>query len=126
MSITITVLLMVTNGLLEYILVVVIKARNGFNTHGPTSVIGIIASVLLSIALLPQYWEIYKFKEVVGVSMTFLLIDILGGVFNNMSLAFKEKFDVVASMSYTLVIVSSPSFLYNFVKVLFRMRYWMA
>ena len=76
--------------------------------------IGIIASVLLSIALLPQYWEIYKFKEVVGVSMTFLLIDILGGVFNNLSLAFKEKFDVVASMSYTLVIVSSPSFFFSY------------
>lgn len=105
---------MVTNGLLEFILVVVIKARNRSNTHGPTSVIGIIATVLLSIGLLPQYWEIYKFKEVVGVSMTFLLIDILGGVFNNLSLAFKEKFDAVASLSFTLVIVSFPFFFFSY------------
>ena len=113
-SITITVLLMATNGLLEYILVFTIKTRTGpSGTHGPTTVIGIIASVLLSVALLPQYWEIYKLKEVTGVSITFLLIDILGGVFNNLSLVFKEKFDVVASLTYTLVIVSSPSFFFS-------------
>jgi hypothetical protein len=40
---------------------------------------GILASVLIALALFPQYWEIYKHKEVVGVSITFILVDWLGG-----------------------------------------------
>lgn len=109
-AVTITILVMAASGALEYSLFAAVKAQSGAGTHGPTTVIGIIGSVLLSVALLPQYWEIYKLKEVAGVSMPFLLIDILGGVFNNLSLVFKEKFDVVASISYTLVIVSSLFF----------------
>lgn len=112
LSVTITVLLMVASGALEYILIITIKAQHGEGAQGPgTTVIGIIASILLAVALFPQYWEIFKLKEVTGVSMTFLLIDILGGVFNNLSLAFKEKFDVVASISYTLVIVRPLTFI---------------
>lgn len=34
-------------------------------------------------------------------------IDALGGVFSDLSLAFKPKFDVVAGVAYTLVVVSS-------------------
>ena len=32
-------------------------------------------------------------------------VDLLGGVFNDLSLAFKEDFDVVAGVTYTLVVV---------------------
>ena len=34
-----------------------------------------------------------------------MLIDMLGGVFSDLSLAFKEDFDVVAGVSYSLVVV---------------------
>lgn len=44
--------------------------------------------------------------------MPFMTIDMLGGVFNDLSLAFKEKFIVLASITYTLVVVSA--------KVVFR------
>ena len=58
-----------------------------------------------SASLRPQYWEIYKFKEVVGISTLFMLVDMLGGVFSDLSLAFKDNFDVVAGVSYSLVVV---------------------
>ena len=54
----------------------------------------------------PQYWEIYKRKEVIGLSITFMAVDIGGGVFSILSLAFKEKFDVFASIVYVVVIAS--------------------
>ncbi|KAI0675703.1 PQ loop repeat-domain-containing protein [Trametes maxima] len=66
---------------------------------------GILSSVLIALALIPQYWEIYVRKEVVGLSVLFILVDMLGGVFSDLSLAFKEEFDVVAGVTYSLVVV---------------------
>ncbi|KAF9462914.1 PQ loop repeat-domain-containing protein [Collybia nuda] len=68
---------------------------------------GIFSSVLISAGLLPQYWEIIKRQEVIGISIPFLIIDILGGVFSDLSLVFREKFDVLAAIAYTLVIVKN-------------------
>ena len=34
-----------------------------------------------------------------------MLVDMLGGVFSDLSLAFKDNFDVVAGVSYSLVVV---------------------
>ena len=89
---------------------------------------GIASTVLLSVALMyvpsvprptlqahelspcrPQYWEIYKFKEVIGISVLFMLVDMLGGVFSDLSLAFKDSFDVVAGVAYSLVVVRSTA-----------------
>ncbi|TFY54748.1 hypothetical protein EVG20_g9581 [Dentipellis fragilis] len=66
---------------------------------------GILASVMIALALLPQYYEIYKHRAVVGISISFMSIDLLGGVFSDLSLVFKEKFDVIAAVTYSLVIL---------------------
>ncbi|KAI0630579.1 PQ loop repeat-domain-containing protein [Trametes polyzona] len=71
----------------------------------PVEFFGIFSSILISAALLPQYYEIYKYKEVVGISITFMAVDLLGGVFNDLSLAFKDEFDVVAGVTYSLVVL---------------------
>lgn len=69
-----------------------------------TRFFGIFFSVLLAIGLLPEYYEIYKHREVVGISLTFMIIDAMGGVFSDLSLIFAEgKFDVIAAVGYTLV-----------------------
>ena len=57
----------------------------------------------------PQYYEIYKHKEVIGISLLFMTIDALGGVFNDLSLAFKGDFDVIAGVTYSLVVVRLAS-----------------
>lgn len=56
----------------------------------------------------PQYWEIYRRREVIGLSMTFMAVDISGGAFSILSLAFKEEFDAFASIAYAVVIASHP------------------
>lgn len=92
------------------------------HANGAVQFFGIFSTVLISLALLPQYYEIYKRKEVTGISMPFMIIDLLGGknsnftrllsltgllgVFSDLSLVFSDKFDVVAGISYSMVIVS--------------------
>ncbi|CAE6458831.1 unnamed protein product [Rhizoctonia solani] len=71
----------------------------------PTRVMGIMSAFLIALGLLPQYWEIWKRKEVVGISMIFMSVDMLGGVFSVLSLVFQAQFDAVAAVSYVLVVV---------------------
>ena len=44
----------------------------------------------------PQYWEIYKLRQVIGISLFFLSVDILGGIFSFLSLFFREDLDIAA------------------------------
>ncbi|KII87512.1 hypothetical protein PLICRDRAFT_258225 [Plicaturopsis crispa FD-325 SS-3] len=66
---------------------------------------GVFSSVLISAALVPQYIEIWKYKEVLGISVLFMVVDLMGGVFSDLSLAFKAEFDVIAGITYSLVVV---------------------
>ncbi|KAJ7245217.1 PQ loop repeat-domain-containing protein [Mycena rebaudengoi] len=70
-----------------------------------TQFLGIFSAVLISLALLPQYTEIWQHREVVGISMAFMVVDMLGGVFSDLSLAFKDRFDIIAGITYSLVVV---------------------
>jgi uncharacterized protein with PQ loop repeat len=72
-----------------------------------TKALGLVGSVIISAALFPQYWEIYKHKEVIGISVLFMAIDMMGGIFNDLSLIFRAEFDRIAAVTYTLVAVSS-------------------
>ncbi|KAL7423915.1 hypothetical protein Q5752_001500 [Cryptotrichosporon argae] len=74
-------------------------------TEAPLLAYGWIASALLVAGLLPEYWEIYKHKEVVGISLTFIAVDTLGGVFSFLSLFFRDEFDYTAFVQYALVVV---------------------
>ncbi|KZT25253.1 hypothetical protein NEOLEDRAFT_1021542, partial [Neolentinus lepideus HHB14362 ss-1] len=71
----------------------------------PVQFFGIFSCVLLSAGLFPQYYEIYKHREVIGISVLFMLVDLMGGVFSDLSLAFKPKFDAVAGVTYSLVVL---------------------
>jgi len=53
----------------------------------------------------PQYYEIWRLGEVMGISITFMTVDLLGGIFSDLSLIFKADFDVIAAVTYTLVVV---------------------
>ncbi|KAI0083936.1 PQ loop repeat-domain-containing protein [Irpex rosettiformis] len=66
---------------------------------------GILSSVMISCALIPQFIEIWRRREVVGLSVLFMLVDWSGGIFSLLSLVFKEKFDIIASVTYSAVVV---------------------
>ncbi|KAF8473632.1 PQ loop repeat-domain-containing protein [Russula ochroleuca] len=69
---------------------------------------GILSSILISGGLLPQFYEIYKHGAVLGISLTFMAVDCLGGVFSILSLIFKRHVDVLAAVAYALVVVRPP------------------
>ncbi|BEJ15200.1 hypothetical protein CspHIS471_0409670 [Cutaneotrichosporon sp. HIS471] len=71
----------------------------------PIDMYGWITSALLILGLMPQYYEIYKHKEVVGISLIFMVVDISGGVFSGISLFFRTHFDSIAFVQYFLVVV---------------------
>ncbi|KAG6852800.1 hypothetical protein C0991_009076 [Blastosporella zonata] len=73
--------------------------------QGAIEFFGIFTSVLIAAGLLPQYYEIFKRREVVGISIPFITIDWLGGIFSLISLLFRPKFDILAGVAYALVIV---------------------
>jgi hypothetical protein len=54
----------------------------------------------------PQYWEIYRLKEVVGISLTFMAVDILGGIFSFLSLFFRDSLDVAAFVSISAALMN--------------------
>ncbi|KAF5347995.1 hypothetical protein D9757_014860 [Collybiopsis confluens] len=67
---------------------------------------GLISPILLALSFIPQYYEIYKHKEVIGISIAFMIVDLLGGVFSDLSLVFKSgAFDGTAAATYSIVIV---------------------
>ncbi|CAF3602816.1 unnamed protein product [Adineta steineri] len=66
----------------------------------PIKMFGIIATVLLGGALFPQIWEIIKRKEVVGLSIKFIIIDMLGGAFSFAP----PPLDAFAASSYLIVV----------------------
>ncbi|ORY23042.1 hypothetical protein BCR39DRAFT_550133 [Naematelia encephala] len=68
-------------------------------TDAPVLFYGYMSAVLLAVALLPQYYEIYKLKEVVGISLVFMAVDILGGIFSFLSLFFRNNLDIAAFVS---------------------------
>ncbi|VDC03075.1 unnamed protein product [Peniophora sp. CBMAI 1063] len=65
----------------------------------------VLASVMLALALVDQYVEIWRHRAVVGVSLAFIFVDMMGGVFCDLSLAFQGQFDPWAGVAYTLVTV---------------------
>lgn len=70
-----------------------------------TQFLGIFGSVLIGLGLVPQFVEIWRRREVVGISKLLLALDMLGGVCMDLSLAFKDRFDVVTGITYTLIVV---------------------
>lgn len=86
----------------------VLPFRNLYNsgTKWPTTMIGIIATVLLAGGLLPPYWEIWKARgKVIGINFIFLGMDMCGAVFSQASLIVQNgTFDLLGCILYAVVI----------------------
>ncbi|OCF54129.1 hypothetical protein L486_08324 [Kwoniella mangroviensis CBS 10435] len=77
-------------------------AAQKHGTELPMSVYGYMSSVASVIGLLPQYYEIYRFKEVLGLSYSFIFTDIVGALFYILSLSFRPSLDYSAMVIYVL------------------------
>ena len=65
---------------------------------------GTLSAIFIVVGLLPQFYEVYKFRAVVGVSLVFLAVDFGGAVFSTLSLVFADgSFDTLAAVNYAAV-----------------------
>ncbi|KAE8232449.1 hypothetical protein CF326_g2521 [Tilletia indica] len=90
---------------------------------------GFLGAIGLTAGLIPQYIEIWRLKEggipkkgtleslyysntsslfpsVRGISFIFLAVDISGGIFALISLAFKQTFDYIGALNYIGIVVA--------------------
>ncbi|WWC61121.1 uncharacterized protein I303_103700 [Kwoniella dejecticola CBS 10117] len=71
-------------------------------TEIPMVVYGYMSSALSFLGLLPQYHEIYRTKEVTGLSFAFIFTDIVGALVFILSLFFRAKLDISAFVMYAV------------------------
>ncbi|KAF9977395.1 hypothetical protein BGZ73_006142 [Actinomortierella ambigua] len=81
------------------------KAGLEHGVQGTRQAAGILPVVILGLGFFPQYFDIYRDRSVVSVSMLFIAGDALGSVFSIISLAFRDEFDLLAAMNYVMVLV---------------------
>ncbi|KAK7024880.1 PQ loop repeat-domain-containing protein [Favolaschia claudopus] len=79
--------------------------------YDATQFFGIFSSVMIGVGLIPQFIEIWRRREVIGLSMTLLWLDVFGGICMDLSLIFQGQFDVVSGIIYTLIVVLELSVL---------------
>jgi len=94
-----------------------IRYANTRNISWPETVAGIIPVVILIIGYVPQYIKIYQEKRVIGISLIFMGLDILGNFISVLSLIFRPPpFDILAAFKYMLIFTldSLIVFLYHF------------
>ncbi|KAG9066610.1 hypothetical protein KI688_012518 [Linnemannia hyalina] len=75
------------------------------DVKGTVEAAGIIPILLLVLGFIPQYFDIYRDRSVVGVSMAFISADAAGAIFSIISLIFRSEFDLLATLNYCAVLV---------------------
>ncbi|WVF72148.1 hypothetical protein IAT40_006960 [Kwoniella sp. CBS 6097] len=68
----------------------------------PMVVYGYTSTVIAVIGIIPQYYEIYKQKEVIGLSIMFVITDLVGAIFLIAALFLREKVDIAGLATYAL------------------------
>jgi uncharacterized protein with PQ loop repeat len=104
-SITIFVLSAAALAGLEAAGIELLKLGRRNHVEWPVTLVGVLSAVLINIGLIPQYYEIYKRRAVVGVSYFFLSVDTAGAVFSFIAVALADEWDILAAVSYGLLAV---------------------
>ncbi|KAJ2899646.1 hypothetical protein IWW38_000890 [Coemansia aciculifera] len=71
---------------------------------GLATFLGVLPAVFIAAGFFPEFYVCAK-EQSVEMSNMFLMLDILGGVFSTISLAFDHTFDYVASITYLVVVL---------------------
>ncbi|KAJ2080726.1 hypothetical protein H4R24_002868 [Coemansia sp. RSA 988] len=66
--------------------------------------LGVLPAILIALGFFPEFYVCIK-EQSVEMSNFFIMLDILGGVFSTISLAFDHTFDYVASITYLIVVL---------------------
>ncbi|KAJ1725467.1 hypothetical protein LPJ53_000397 [Coemansia erecta] len=70
---------------------------------GAVKFMGVLPAILIALGFFPEFYVCIK-EQSVEMSNFFIMLDISGGVFSTISLAFDHTFDYVASITYLIVV----------------------
>ncbi|ODV80715.1 PQ-loop-domain-containing protein [Suhomyces tanzawaensis NRRL Y-17324] len=89
---------------LEVGLILWLRPVHRHGTHWPMLIVGIVASILLAIGLIPPYFELAKRKgRVVGINFIFLAMDSAGALLSMLSVVFGTM-DIMSMVLYAIVL----------------------
>ena len=86
---------------LEVVLVLTLRGPYERGNNAGMLAMGILASLILAIGLLPPYWEAWKRNgRIIGINWIFISVDFAGGFFSLMALVAQETFDILGGVLY--------------------------
>ncbi|EPB86077.1 hypothetical protein HMPREF1544_07153 [Mucor circinelloides 1006PhL] len=88
---------------LEVGLVFAFKKAEKVENQGAIHFFGILPVVTILGGFLPQYYEIFREKRVIGISHLFLAMDFFGSMFSTISLAFRDEIDALDLANYIAI-----------------------
>ncbi|KAJ1902168.1 hypothetical protein LPJ66_000257 [Kickxella alabastrina] len=86
--------------------------------EGAVTFLGVLPAIVIAIGFFPEFYECFK-EQSVEMSNFFIMLDMMGGIFSTISLAFDYTFDYIASITYLIVI------LLDFVLAAMKVYYYM-
>ncbi|KFZ09703.1 hypothetical protein V502_08547 [Pseudogymnoascus sp. VKM F-4520 (FW-2644)] len=90
----------------QAVLILTLRPLYNRGINYPMIIVGVIASILVAVGLLPPYYEMWKRRgRVVGISLWFIFIDLLGAFFSLMALVAQREFDILGGVLYIAVII---------------------
>ncbi|KFY50650.1 hypothetical protein V495_00137 [Pseudogymnoascus sp. VKM F-4514 (FW-929)] len=90
----------------QAVLILTLRPLYNRGINYPMIIVGVIASILVAVGLLPPYYEMWKRRgRVVGISLWFIFIDLMGAFFSLMALVAQHEFDILGGVLYIAVII---------------------
>jgi uncharacterized protein with PQ loop repeat len=120
---SLAIFLCLTFGGIEAALILTLKPLYDRGLDFPMFILGVIASILLALGLIPPYFEIWKRRgRVIGINWIFLIIDWSGAFFSLMALIAQLKFDVLGGVLYIICLFLEGGIVTSHLIWLFRTR----
>ncbi|CAO3608611.1 unnamed protein product [Mucor hiemalis] len=79
------------------------KRAQDVQNQGAIRFFGIVPVIFVLGGFLPQYYEIFRDKRVIGVSHVFLAMDFSGSIFSTLALAFSDNMDALNLANYIAI-----------------------
>lgn len=79
------------------------KLAQDVQNEGGVRFFGIVPVIFVLGGFLPQYYEIFRDKRVIGVSHVFLAMDFSGSIFSTLALAFSDNMDALNLANYIAI-----------------------
>ncbi|KAI9802576.1 MAG: hypothetical protein M1833_001649 [Piccolia ochrophora] len=105
-TVSINILVVLLSGGVEAVLILTLRGPYERGVSYPVQIVGIFAAILLTLGLVPPYFELWKRRgRAEGINFTFLALDWMGAFFSLMALVVQHTFDYLGGCLYIVCLV---------------------